>query len=117
MSLWRKALYYAMEGSTAASALSGPQTYGWTQMTNLKRDPFEQNVGDIQQSATSLGGAITAPSTAYLYDWQMLPIGQLLWLRELETYRAFPLLQIPASYNLDELEKMVSAHANHSHSD
>ena len=64
-------------------------------MTNLMRDPFEQNVGDIQKSATSLGGAIAAPSTAYLYDWQMLPIGQLLWMKELETYREFPPLQIP----------------------
>jgi len=51
------------------------------------------------------------------YDWQMLPIGQLLWLKELETYRKFPPLQIPASYNLDEIEQMISAHANHSHSD
>ena len=59
-------------------------------MTNLMRDPFEQNVGDIQKSATSLGGAIAAPSTAYLYDWQMLPIGQLLWMKELETYRTVP---------------------------
>ena len=106
-----------MEASTAAGALKGVENYGWTQMTNLKRDPFEQNVGDIQKSATSLGGAITAPSTAYLYDWQMLPIGQLLWMKELETYRKFPPLQIPASYNLDEIEKLISAHANHSHSD
>ena len=27
------------------------------------------------------------PSTAYLYDWNMLPIGQELWLKELETFR------------------------------
>ena len=110
-------MYYTMEGSTAASALAGAQKYTWTQMTNLMRDPFEQNVGDIQKSATSLGGAIAAPSTAYLYDWQMLPIGQLLWMRELETYRKFPPLQIPESYNLDEIEKLVSASGNHSHSD
>jgi arylsulfatase A-like enzyme len=110
-------MYYSMEGSTAAGALKGVQSYAWTQITNLKRDPFEQNVGDIQKSATSIGGAIASPSTAYLYDWQMLPIGQLLWMKELETYRKFPPLQIPASYNLDEIEKMVSAHANHSHSD
>ena len=110
-------MYYTMEGSTAASALAGAQKYTWTQMTNLMRDPFEQNVGDIQKSATSLGGAIAAPSTAYLYDWQMLPIGQLLWMKELETYRAFPPLQIPESYNLDEIEKLVSARGNHSHSD
>jgi Sulfatase len=106
-----------IEGSTAVSALEGAKTYGWTQMPNLMRDPLEQNAGDIQKSATSMGGAITAPSTAYLYDWQMLPIGQLLWMQELETYRAFPPLQIPASYNLDEIEKMVATQANHSHSD
>jgi arylsulfatase A-like enzyme len=110
-------MYYSMEGSTAASALKGVENYAWTQMTNLKRDPFEQNVGDIVKSATNLGGAITAPSTAYLYDWQMLPIGQLLWMKELESYRKFPPLQVPASYNLDEIEKLISAHANHSHSD
>ena len=110
-------MYYTMEGSTALSALNGPHTYGWTQMTNLMRDPFEQNVGDVQKSGTSAGGAITAPSTAYLYDWQMLPIGQLMWMKELETYRKFPPLQIPEAYNLDEIEKLVSAHANHSHSD
>ncbi len=110
-------MYYAMEGSSAASALKGVETYAWTQMTNLMRDPFEQNVGDIQKSAFSLAGAITAPSTAYLYDWQMLPIGQLMWMKELETYRKFPPLQIPESYNLDEIEKLVSAGANHSHSD
>ena len=110
-------MYFTMEGSTAASAEKGPMKYGWTQMTNLKRDPFEQNVGDIQKSATSIGGAIAAPSTAYLYDWQMLPIGQLLWMKELETYRAFPPLQVPASYNLDEIEAQIAAHHNHSHSD
>ena len=110
-------MYYTMEASTAAGALSGAQKYTWTQMTNLMRDPFEQNVGTIQKSVTSLGGAIAAPSTAYLYDWQMLPIGQLLWMKELETYRAFPPLQIPESYNLDEIEKMIQVHGAKSHSD
>jgi arylsulfatase len=110
-------MYYAMEGSTAASALKGVETYAWTQITNLKRDPFEQNVGDIQKSAMSIGGAITAASTAYLYDWQMLPIGQLLWLKELETYRKFPPLQIPESYNLDEIEKLIKTQGNKSHSE
>ena len=31
----------------------------------------------------------------------MLPIGQALWLKELETYVKFPPMQDPASYNLD----------------
>ena len=49
----------------------------------------------------SLGGALGAPSTAFLYDWNMLPIGQQLWLKHLMTFKAFPPLQPPASYNLE----------------
>ena len=30
------------------------------------------------------------------YDWNMLPIGQALWLKELQTYLDFPMLQNPA---------------------
>src|SRR5213082_173926 len=31
-------MYYTMEGSSGASALAGPQTYGWTQVANIRRD-------------------------------------------------------------------------------
>ena len=41
------------------------------------------------------------------YDWNMLPIGQALWLKELETYAAFPPLQDPASYNLDQVIQQI----------
>ena len=41
--------------------------------------------------------------TAYVYDWNMLPIGQALWLKELESYIPFPPLQDPASYNLEQV--------------
>ena len=37
----------------------------------------------------------------------MLPIGQTLWLKELETYIAFPPLQDPASYNLEQVMQQV----------
>ena len=37
----------------------------------------------------------------------MLPIGQALWLKELETYEAFPPLQDPASYNLDQVIQQI----------
>jgi arylsulfatase len=99
--------YYTMEGSTGASALMGAQTYGWTQLTNLKRDPFEQNVGDIQKSVNSIGGALASPSTAYVYNWNVLPVGQLMWLQELETYSKFPPLQDPESYNLSSVLAQV----------
>jgi arylsulfatase A-like enzyme len=35
-------IYFTMEGSTGAAGLLGPQTYGWAQVQNIKRDPFEQ---------------------------------------------------------------------------
>ena len=54
------------------------------------RDPFENNVGAEQKGALAIGGALAAPSTAYLYDWNLLPIGQLLWQKELMSYIDLP---------------------------
>ena len=58
---------------------------------------------------------MAAPSTAYLYDWNLAPIGQLLWLKELETYKTFPSLQMPASYNLDQVIAAMQAAKHVSH--
>ena len=58
---------------------------------NIKRDPFEQAVGDrLRRSAMGLGGALGAPATAYIYDWNMLPIGQQLWEKELHVVQEVP---------------------------
>ena len=38
--------------------------------------------------------------TAFQYDWNMLPIGQQLWEKELLSYEKFPPLQAPETYNL-----------------
>ncbi len=64
--------------------------YHWTMVQNIKRDPFEQAVGTDQKTAMSLGGAIGGPVTAYIYDWNMLPIGQQLWFKELEILQRVP---------------------------
>ncbi len=101
-----------MEGSTGASALMGPQTYGWAQVQNIRRDPFEQSVGEEQKSVLSVGGALASPSTAYLYNWNMLPVGQQLWLKELESYIAFPPLQDPETYNLVQVMEQVKKMGN-----
>jgi hypothetical protein len=53
------------------------------------------------------GGALAAPSTAYLYNWNILPIGQALWLKELESYVEFPPMQDPASYNLTQVLQQI----------
>ena len=54
-----------------------------------------------------MGGSIGSPSTAYLYDWNMLPIGQALWMKELLSYKDFPPMQDPASYNLDQVMEQI----------
>ena len=88
--------------------------YHWTQVVNIKRDPFETSIGDQAKTLIGMGGALAAPVTAYIYDWNMLPIGQALWLKELSSYIDYPPMQDPASYNLDQVmdqvKKMASTH-------
>jgi len=92
----------------------GARTYGWAQVQNIRRDPFEQSVGEEQKSVMSMGGTLASRSTAYICNWKMLPVGQQLWLKELESYVAFPPLQDPASYNplrvLQQVKKMADQH-------
>ena len=109
-------IYFTMEGSGSASALSGPQQYGWAQVQNIRRDPFEQAVGESQKSVLSIGGTLASPSTAYIYNWNMLPVGQQLWLQELESFGEFPPLQAPETYNLVQVMQQVRAQALKSHS-
>jgi arylsulfatase len=75
-------IYFTMVGQSPESFIAGALPYHWAQVANIKRDPF---------------------ATAYVYDWNMLPIGQALWLKELETYKEFPPMQDPASYNLEQV--------------
>jgi arylsulfatase A-like enzyme len=100
--------YYTMVPTgNPADALLGPQTFHWSLVDNIKRDPFEMATGATQGTMFGMGGALAGPVTAYVYDWNMLPIGQQLWLKELETYIAFPPLQSPESYNLSQVLEEV----------
>jgi len=100
-------MYFAMVSDAPAGFVSGVQPYHWTQVVNIKRDPFETSVGSQQKTLFGMGGAIASPSTAYVYDWNMLPLGQQLWLMHLETFIKFPPLQDPASYNLEQVMQRV----------
>jgi hypothetical protein len=60
-----------------------------------------------EKTLTGVGGALARPVTAYQYDWNLLPMDQALWLKELESYIPFPPLQNPASYNLDQVIQQV----------
>ena len=103
-------MYYTMTPTSPSGAMQGKITYSWTMIDNIMRDPFEISGGlDDPKSIMGLAGAIAAPVTAYLYDWNMLPLGQLLWEKELMSYQKYPPLQAPETYNLsgilDEMKK------------
>ncbi len=106
-------MYYTMSEPGADGWIMPLIPFHWTLVQNIKRDPFEQAVGIQQKSAMSLGGALAAPMTAYQYDWNMLPIGQQLWLEWFETLKAFPPMQAPASYNLTQVLDAIKANTGH----
>jgi arylsulfatase A-like enzyme len=106
-------MYYTMSQPGPAGWIMPLVPFHFTLVQNIKRDPFEQSVGIDQKSAMSLGGALGAPATAFIYDWNMLPIGQQLWLKELQSYETYPPLQAPETYNLSGiLEQVKKANAN-----
>ena len=87
------------EPSRLVAAPRPPSTSRLVQ--NIKRDPFEQAVGErARRSAMAWAARSRGPVTAFMYDWNMLPIGQLLWQKELESSKEFPPLQAPETYNL-----------------
>jgi arylsulfatase len=106
-------MYFAMVSDDPEGFIAGVIPYAWTQVVNIKRDPFETSVGQQLKTLFGTAGALAAPATAYVYDWNLLPMGQALWLKELKTYIDFPPMQSPESYNLDqviaEVQQMKSA--------
>jgi arylsulfatase len=105
-------MYYTMSQPGPAGWIMPLVPFHFTLVQNIKRDPFEQAVGIDQKTALSIGGALGGPTTAFLYDWNLLPIGQQLWLQHLTTYEKFPPLQAPESYNLSGvLEEVKKANA------
>jgi arylsulfatase A-like enzyme len=108
-------MYFAMVSDAPAGFTVGVIPYHWTQVVNIKRDPFEISIGSQYKTLMGVGGAISSPSTAYQYDWNMLPIGQALWLKELESYIPYPPLQNPASYNLEQVMQQVKEMKASSH--
>jgi arylsulfatase len=107
-------MYYNMSQPGPAGWIMPLVPFHFTLVQNIKRDPFEQSVGIDQKSAMSMGGALGAPATAFQYDWNMLPLGQQLWEKELMSYKKFPPLQAAETYNLDGILKQVqeSGHAS-----
>jgi arylsulfatase len=96
-------IYFAMASEANTGGLMGVHTFHWPLVTNIRRDPFEGSVGFQPSTLLGQGGALGAPMTAYIYDWNIIPVGQALWLQELESYGPYPALQSPASYSLAQV--------------
>jgi hypothetical protein len=100
-------IYFTMVSANPAGFIAGALPYHWAQVNNIKRDPFETSIGDEQKTLFGMGGALAGPVSAYVYDWNMLPLGQALWLKELESYSKFPPMQDPATYNLEQVIEQI----------
>jgi arylsulfatase len=106
-------LYFTMVSDAPTGFVAGALPYHWAQVVNIKRDPFETSIGEQVKTLMGTGGALAGPVTAYQYDWNLLPIGQALWLKELETYIPFPPMQDPATYNLTQVMQQVQKMKSH----
>ena len=58
-------MYFAMVSRSRQGFITGVVPYHWTQVVNIKRDPFETSVGSWQKTLMGVGGALAAPVTAY----------------------------------------------------
>jgi len=109
-------LYYTIAPGGAAGWLEPLKKWHFPLIQNIKRDPFEQNVSpNDTKSLLYFGGSLAAPSTAFMYDGlAIMPLGQQLWLKELESYITYPPMQSAETYNLgqvlQEVQKMHEAH-------
>src|SRR5499427_9007094 len=109
-------MYYKIASGGAAGWLKPLTDWHFPLIQNIKRDPFEQNVSpDDTKSLLYFGGSLAAPSTAFMYDGLgIMPLGQQLWLGELESYVTYPPLQSAETYNLGQvLEEIKKAHERH----
>jgi arylsulfatase len=112
-------MYYSVSQPGAAGWLLALTRPHFPLIQNVKRDPFEQYVdpGDAK-SLTYFGGSLTAPSKAFIYDGLgTMPLGQQLWLMELESYVKYPPLQTPESFKLTQVLQEVKKSHNQAPSD
>ena len=89
-------LYYTMVPDAATGGLyPEPLPITGPRSPTSSAIPSNRRLAPTRSRCLGMGGSIGSPSTAYLYDWNMLPIGQLLWTKELMSYKEFPPMQAP----------------------
>ena len=53
-------MYFGMVSQDPAGAFAGVIPYSWTQVVNIKRDPFETSIGSHTKTLFGMGGALAA---------------------------------------------------------
>src|SRR5258708_16087488 len=76
-------MYFGMVSQSPTGFTTGVIPYHWTQVVNIKRDPFETSIGEHTKTMFGMGGALGGPVGAYVYDWNVLPISILSLLSAL----------------------------------
>jgi hypothetical protein len=120
---WRSQSEPAVPGtrmpSSAVQTFTDPDDYATSiratraELTVMGRGHFTAKLIRIDLHQLWMQRFFDNPSTAYQYDWNMLPVGQQLWLEWFETLRAFPPMQAPERYNLSQAMDQIKA-AGHS---
>src|SRR6516165_4620220 len=98
-----------LEGNSAKSARDTFFYYSGPKPSAVRYKNWKMYYTMVPTSPT--GAMVGAQS----YAWNMLPLGQQLWLKELQTYKDFPPLQAPESYNLDQVVAELKASRTASH--
>ena len=75
-----------------------------------KLNQVRENVSSSQSRFEAI--EIIEALILHIYNWNILPVGQLLWLKELQSYVDFPPMQDPASYNLSQVMEAVKREAH-----
>ena len=103
-------MYYTMAEGGATGWFMPLVNYHWTLVGNVKRDPFEQTSASGKPSQPRHGRTIGRPNAAAICTTgTCCRSASCLWEKELYSYKEFPPLQAPETYNLNgilaEMEK------------
>ena len=105
-------MYYTMSQPGPAGWIMPLIPFHFTLVQNIKRDPFEQAVGVDQKTAMSFGGALGGPVTAFHTTGTCCRSASSCGRRSSMSYKEFPPLQAPETYNLSGiLEQVKKANA------
>ena len=88
----------------------------WSTTSGATPSRGRWRAGRYKDRAGGQGGALAAPPAPLTSTTgTLLPLGQMLWMKELMSYKEFPPLQAPETYNLDGIIAEMKAARTASH--